>query len=301
MKPGEALKVGILGLGPLCLASSSSRSALAGQAEGASSVLLADEPPFYIGSAMDAVVPPRSGKKRGHGSRPYHPAPGIIVDVLDESGAVATALQRSARNLGYWPFRRCYEEGLRRNQALTGTVSFDLWVRPDGSVERTEVTTTTVKDEVVGACVAREALGLAFSPVESSRPSPAEVTMAKARVQLALGDELVPGPALVPRAEQLRASLRDEWSALQTCYRDALARHPDAGGRMELRFELTEDGSVARVEEGATHFPDAEATRCVVGAYRGAALPDVPRELRGKGFVYPLHFEPRSSVIPVRP
>jgi hypothetical protein len=295
MKRRRALAVSLLGLGPVCLVASLSTLAVQAAAEEQSPVLLGDEPPFYAGSARDAVAAPRTGgKKRGHGSRPYHPAPGIIVDVLDPTGAVAPGLQRAARNVGYWPFRHCYEEGLRRNQALAGAVSFDLWVRPEGSVERTEVTATTLKDEVVAACVAREALGLVLAPVDSP-------TLARARVLLATGDEPVPGPALVPHAEELRASLRDSWSALEACYRESLARHPDAGGRMELRFELAEDGAVARVEEGATHFSDADATRCVVEAYRGAALPAVPRELRGKGFVYPVHFEPRSSVIPARP
>jgi hypothetical protein len=219
---------------------------------------------------------------------------------MDASGAVAPGLQRAARNLGYWPFRHCYEEGLRRDQALSGTVSFDLWVKPEGSVEKTEVTATTLKDEVVAACVAREALGLALSPVDSPTAPALAVRLAKARVRLATGDEPVPGPALVPHAEQLRASLRDSWSTLQACYEGALARHPDAGGRMELRFELGDDGVVVDVEEIATHFSDADATRCIVSTYRGVALPALPRELRGKGFVYPVHFEQRSSVMPAR-
>jgi hypothetical protein len=290
MRPGAALRAGLLSLVPVCLAAPAS-------AEGPPQVLLADEPPFYPGSARDAVAAPRTnGKKRDHhGSRPYHPAPGIIVDVLDEGGAVAPALQRSARNLGYWPFRHCYEEGLRRDQALSGTVSFDLWVRPEGTVEQAEVTATTLRDEVVTSCVVREALGLALSPVDSPM-------LAKVRVLLATGDEPVPGPALVPHAEQLRAALRGSRSALEACYAEALGRHPDAGGRMELRFDLSEEGAIARVEESAiaSRFSDAEATRCVIEIYRTTALPAAPRELRGTGFVYVVHFEPRSSIIPVR-
>jgi hypothetical protein len=46
------------------------------------------------------------------------------VDVADASGGASAAeLQRVARNVGYWPFRHCYEEGLRRDQKMGGKVS----------------------------------------------------------------------------------------------------------------------------------------------------------------------------------
>ena len=92
------------------------------------------------------------------GKRPYHPAPGIIVDVVAaEGGAAAPDLQRAARNLGYWPFRQCYEEGLRRDPRLAGKVSLEPAIGPSGAVDRSVVTAATVRDEIVAACVAREA------------------------------------------------------------------------------------------------------------------------------------------------
>jgi hypothetical protein len=259
-------------------------------------VLLADEPPFFASSGREALAPPRSGVHAGrhhgearHGHRPYHPAPGVVVDVLDGSGAVAAELQRAARDLGYWPFRRCYEEGLRRNQELSGTVSFDLMVLPEGAVRRTERTSASLGDEVVAACVAREAHHLALPPL-------ALPTIARVRVLLATGDEPVPGPFPVPRAEELRAALRSSWPAASQCLEVGLARHPDVGGRMELRFEVGTNGAVVRVAEGETRFADGEVTQCVVDAYRSAHLP-ATSELRGKAFVYPLHLEPGSRVI----
>lgn len=263
-------------------------------ADEASRVLLADELPFFPSGGYSAPArgDAAAGKHhRGRGNRPYHPAPGIVVDVLDEHGNVIAALQRAARDVGYWPFRRCYEEGLRRDQGLAGTVSFDLLVLPEGSPRRTELTATTLKDQVVATCVAREALHLELAPIESP-------TLAKVRVLLATGDEPVPTPWAVPRAGELRAALRGSWSQLEQCYQATLARHPDLGGRMELRFEVGDDGTLANVVETGTRFSDAETTLCVVGVYRGASLPLVM--LRGKGFIYPVHFEPRSGVLPVR-
>ncbi len=281
--------------GPLAVFAALVLGAVPAAADEAAHVVIADEAPFYPGSqaSVPARGPARAGKQRqGHGHRPYHPAPGIIVDVLDEQGSVLPGLQRAARNVGYWPFRRCYEEGLRRNQELTGTVSVDLHVLPEGTAMRTELTGTTVKDEVVATCVAREAHHLALEPVQTP-------VLAKLRVKLAIGDEPVPAPWAVPHADELRAELRSQWSAIAQCYEATLARHPDAGGRMELRFDVAADGSLAGIAEAGTHFEDPEATRCVLGVYRTAALASVPRELRGKGFGYAIHFEPRPAVLPV--
>ena len=264
-------------------------------ADEVSHVLLADELPFFPSGGYETPARAEAAGKHHHGrgNRPYHPAPGIVVDVVDDHGSVLAPLQRAARNVGYWPFRHCYEEGLRRDQGLTGTVSLDLLVLPEGAPQRAELTATTLKDQVVAACVAREALHLDLVPIESP-------TVAKVRVLLATGDEPVPRPWAVPRAGELRAALRDSWSRLEQCYEATLTRHPDLGGRMELRFEVGGDGTLANVVEAGTRFSDPETTQCVVGVYRGATLASLPQELRGKGFIYPVHFEPRSGVLPVR-
>ena len=86
--------------------------------------MLSDELPYIPPHlrAHDAKLE-HQGRDSGRepGKRPYHPAPRIVVDVVAaQGGASAAALQRTARNLGYWPFRQCYEEGLRRDPHLAG-------------------------------------------------------------------------------------------------------------------------------------------------------------------------------------
>ncbi|MGH7434266.1 MAG: hypothetical protein ACRENE_01165, partial [Polyangiaceae bacterium] len=225
--------------------------------------------------------------------RPYHPAPGIVVDVIDESGTVIAGLQRTARNLGYWPFRRCYEEGLRRDQSLTGTVSVDLLVSPEASGRRTELQSSTLKDDVVTKCVAREAHHLVFDPVASP-------VAAKLRVLLALGDEPVPLALGIPGGKDLRAELRAHWPEAASCFEASLARHPDAGGRIELRFDLDDDGALSQISEVGARYPDTATTECVAAVYRRVQLTSPPA-VRGKAFVYVVHFEPASAVLPVPP
>jgi hypothetical protein len=228
--------------------------------------------------------------------RPYHPAPGIVVDVVgvDAGGggaASAAELQRAARNASYWPFRQCYEEGLRRDQRLSGKVSLELDVSPAGSVDRATVTTTTVHDDLVGACVAREARRLALPGGESPATTKVDVT-------LVTGDEPVPAGHVVPNADLLLQALRASWGGVRRCYAGALPSHPDAGGRLELHFHVRRDGEIANVDEATdAHFADMEVTRCVLGVYRNAKLPAL-HSSRDRAFVYALELESKPGEPP---
>jgi hypothetical protein len=250
-------------------------------------VVLADELPYRwsrekMKDASDR--PPPATKRRGRRGRPYHPAPGIIVDVTEaQGGAAAAEMQRSARNVGYWPFRRCYEEGLRRDQSLAGKVSVDLSVAGGGAVERTTITSATLRDESVVLCIGREASRLALSP--GGGPP----TEAKMQVTLATGDALVPVPQPVPRASDLREALRASWPAVTQCYASSLAKHTNAGGRLELLFRTKSNGEIVDVaEEGETRFADVDVTRCVLGVYRTSKLSS---EVCSPSFSYAMHFE----------
>jgi hypothetical protein len=262
----------------------------------ASNVSLIDERPCYRAHLEVDESPAaehRHSKRHGHHRRPYHPAPGIIVDVAETQGGVAAAdLQRAARNVGYWPFRRCYEEGLRRDQRLAGRVALELVIGPSGAVERTVTSSATLSDPSVVTCVAREALHLSLVPGDS----PTETKMV---VTLATGDEPVPVARPVPGADDLRQALRAQWPAVTQCYASELARHPDTGGRLELRFRVSASGEIAEVGEGDTHFCDADVTRCVVDVYRATKLPAIRGAAGDATFIYPMHLEPRSNVLPV--
>ena len=84
----------------------------------------------------------RSAHRHGHD----HPDPRIVVDVPAAQGNVQAAdVQRAARAKGYGVIRHCYEEGLRRNQHLTGHVTFDLAIGADGLVTDSPRRTTTLE------------------------------------------------------------------------------------------------------------------------------------------------------------
>jgi len=254
-------------------------------------VILVDELPFRAMHSHLRELPEHAhhGRRKGRHGRPFHPAPGIVVDVPEASGGVSAAdLQRTGRNVGYWPFRHCYEEGLRRDQHLGGKVDLDLAVAPGGAVESASITSATLHDESVVLCVAREATRLALTPGEAA-------TSAKLDLTLSTGDEPVPVPHALPHADELREELRSSWPAVKQCYGTEVAKHADVGGRMELRFHVRPSGEIAEVAEGETRFGDIDVTRCVLGVYRGTKLPGVAHGSHDASFVYALHLEARPA------
>jgi hypothetical protein len=82
---------------------------------------------------------------------------------------------------------------------------------------------------------------------------------------------------------------------VEQCYASELSRHPDAGGRMELRFRAHPDGAIDEVSEGDTRFEDVDVTRCVLGVYRTSRLPQMHHRSHDTTFVYALHFEARPD------
>jgi hypothetical protein len=259
-------------------------------------VVLVDEPPYRWSptrAEADASSHPRPESRRhSRSGRLYHPAPGIVVDVTEaQGGATASDLQRAARSGGYWPFRRCYEDGLRRDQRLSGRVSLELTVSSGGAVDRASVESATLRDESVSLCVGREALRVSFLP----RDAP---TTAKVEVTLSTGDEPVTVPRPVPHAEELREALRASWPAVEQCYAAELTKRPDAGGRLELRFRARSTGEIVEVaEEGESRFADVDVTRCVLGVYRTAKLPaGRVCSSRQTTFAYAMHLEARRSL-----
>src|SRR5579883_2678530 len=179
------------------------------------------------------------GRHRGSSHRPYHPDPGIIVDIASVgAGANQADVQKLARAKGYTPFRHCYEEGLRRNQHLGGKVSVELVIAADGSVSSAKKTASTLSDESVNQCVVREATHLGLSKPDSGTPTVAMV------VTLSPGDEPVPVPHAAPHADKLRDALRTKWSGVEVCYKQGLERHRDLGGRIELKFKVSSKGDI---------------------------------------------------------
>jgi len=261
-------------------------------------VVLADEGPFrWPRTKARGGLGAHGGSRKHPGTRlqarrPAHPAPGIVIDVSEaEGGPSALELQRTARAAGYWPIRECYEEGLRRDRSLGGKVSLDVSIGA-GRIERAAVVAATLKDESVALCVGRETSHLPLS----SGSTPA---LARIEITLSAGDDPVSTPRPAPHAEQVRQALRASWPAVEQCYASELARHPDIGGRIELRFRARSTGEIVAVtEDDETRFADVDVTRCILGVYRSIRLPVMRARSVETKFTYAMHLEAAQGASP---
>lgn len=220
----------------------------------------------------------------------YHPAPRVKVDTELVSGSLpkkarvnpktkkpdrilseASLLARS-RKYGYWPFRLCFEAGLRKDQTLGGKTRIRFRVSRSGRISNARLLHTTLRDADVAKC-------LVESASEIELLSPPRTVEVEARIDLWHGD--APLPALVEAPEQspsldaeaLLQALEASRTSFAACYRDALSRDPGLWGRVELDIELDADGAIAKVTERDSRFPDKEALACVRSAAQNVTLP----------------------------
>jgi hypothetical protein len=291
--------------------------------------LLADEMPTAF-CPLGVVAPPpaapaphaKSHKKdrsehdrSEHEPRPFHAAPRIMIDVEGASdGSALGDLQRTVRAKGYWPVRRCYESGLRRDQHLRGTVALMVSLEPSGAVTAAAEAPAPAKasplaDPVVAACVVREVAPLLFGEpgptaqvvTDAGTTRRGEAVLVHVDVTLGTGDAPVFAASPIPNAEAVREALRQAWPEATHCYEHALESNPRAGGRMDMHFRVARDGRVLSVQEGEAHLAAADLASCVLDVYRRATLPVAPLAPRTREpaaettLVYGLELEPGAA------
>jgi hypothetical protein len=281
-------------------AGAASQGAAPGDAAEPAEIAIADEPPYAPGarrrpsggvaaSADDDVLakwnrggPDTTGPAA---VKPPHPAPRVKVDVIQVRGRIEEAdVLRTARAKGYWPFRLCYEEGLRRVPKLHGTVRFRVTVGPGGTARGVRKVAAEMEDATVTSCVLKAARSLALAPPERGTP---DVTL---EVSLWPGDAPVrAGSASPSRAsdapDALVAALRSRWEAVRACYAEGLRRTPGLWGRLAMRFRLTSKGDIVEATEVESRFPDRDVTECALRVYERAGLSPYAED---RVFVYAL-------------
>jgi hypothetical protein len=250
-------------------------------------IAMADEPPYPPGQRRrptggvaasndeDVLARWNRGGPDANGPaavKPPHPAPRVKVDVVQIRGRIEEAdVLRTARAKGYWPFRLCYEEGLRRTPKLHGTVKLRVSVGPGGSARGVRKVAAELDDATVTSCLLKAARGLALPSPERGTP---DVTL---EVSLWPGDAPVrAGGAPPARAneapEALVAALRSRWDGVRACYVEGLRRTPGLWGRLAMRLRLTAKGEIVEAAEVESRFPDRDVTECALRVYERAGL-----------------------------
>ena len=239
----------------------------------------------------------------------YHPGTRVVVDTRPakrRAGAPPSAaprglsyarVQAQARSRGYWPFRVCFERGQRDKKGPGGETRVAFSIGTRGKVTAARLLDSKL-DNASAACMAREVQKLEFSP------APASKLRMVASIQIYPGDAdvpVVPDAALVaslPRgefdAEAMRARVTAKQAELDACFSEPRRTDPGLWGRLALSVILEMDGSVHRVTEVESHFPNAAATRCAMVLLSSVVFPSV----NGKpfSFVVPVRLAPNPSL-----
>jgi hypothetical protein len=225
----------------------------------------------------------------------YHPGARVVVDASVLRGNLParaprdrrtgrpkkvlsehTVLARS-RKYGYWPFRLCFEAGLRRKQTLSGQTVVRLTTNAAGKVTATRLVGTKLEDEAVAECLAERTRELTYEPAPGRR------------IDVELSIKLWPGHAPVPLAgppmedppenpgrldrKAMALALEPLHGTLRDCYRQGLERDPGLWGRVQLLIEQNAKGEVTRVTEDESRFPDRQVSRCLARVVKEARLP----------------------------
>lgn len=230
------------------------------------------------GSGDPAYVSNRQG---------FHVAPRVVVDVAVRSGKLPlhatekgvfseTALLAQARSHGYWPFRLCFEDGLRESGKLHGKTDVRVRIGRDGRVVSTHLGSSELRDDSVQRCLSDRARALHFTP-GPRRPVEATLT-----VDLSPGDAPLPDPRAGSDANTdaghidvaaTAVALSDVPASISTCYLGALAADARLWGRLALQIDVGNDGAVRKVVEHDSRFPARQVVTCAVAAVNGKRLP----------------------------
>lgn len=218
----------------------------------------------------------------------FHPAPRVLVDVNMRTGSLPkrsktkgvlseASLVAQARNAGYWPFRLCFEEGLRRDPSLRGKTRVKFTVETNGHVKSDRMAFTELKDHGVAKCLAARVHAMHFSP------APARRVHADATVDLNPGDAPLPDSTVTaPDAPDgssgkidenlLATAFAEPLKKIADCYATGLAHDAKLWGRIAVLVDVDADGRVQNAAERDSRFPDKAVVACAVDAVRQARL-----------------------------
>jgi len=94
-----------------------------------------------------------------------------------------------------------------------------------------------------------------------------------------------------PDRAKVEALFRSRFAEVKRCYEAELQSHPDARGKLTLRFEIVESGALRHVSVAKTSFKRRDVPDCVVGVVRRWKTPFRPSE--PVEVEYPFSFSPR--------
>ena len=206
----------------------------------------------------------------------YHPGTRVIVDV-EASGTSRTHASKTRvirnylaefRNLGYWPYRLCFESAAHENHSKGGDTWMQVLINKQGRVVVAKLRRTNVALPQIAACI----LNATRSIKLFRTPSTAAAITMRVRVYpgdapLSVTEKSQAGKATV-EGDHIRSALESVKNAVEQCVRDGIAQDPRLWGRLAMLLQFNELGQMVRSDEHDSHFPDSSVVKCVSLAFR---------------------------------
>jgi hypothetical protein len=220
----------------------------------------------------------------------FHPGTRVVVDVDfagrhtrssrgKSRGLDADRVEAQARSKGYWPFRLCFEAGQREKKGLGGETRIVFGISLRGHVVNARVISAQLGNLSSTACLLEELRKLRFSPQRVRRLD------VVASIRIWPGDAELPPlndapPAAVDMSKgfdpiAVRSRLTEKQTELSACFNEARRSDPSLWGRLAFAVILEVDGTVHRVSEVESHFPNASAAHCAAAALSTVVFPSV--------------------------
>lgn len=244
----------------------------------------------------------------------FHPGTRVVVDTYlaghhskgsssRSRGLTVDRVQAQARSKGYWPFRLCFEAGQREKKGLGGETRLAFAINARGRAVNVRLISSQLRNANSTACLRQELGKLHFSP------PPRRLDMLVS-IRIWPGDAELPplsdGPVAAIDVSKgfdpgsIRDHVNERKEQLTACFAEARRTDPSLWGRLAFAIILEVDGTVHRVSEVESHFPNPNASRCAAAALSTIVFPSVG----GKPFSFVLAMRlPASNVAqqPFRP
>jgi hypothetical protein len=229
----------------------------------------------------------------------FHPGTRVVVDArfaarhAVRSSRIAPTLsaervQAQARSKGYWPFRLCFEAGQREKKGLGGETRIRFTISRRGDVSSATLLGSELRNTTSSACLLSELRKLRFAP------RPAKHIDVLTTIGIWPGDADLPPlsdspPGMIETSAGfdpavVRSRVTAKQSELSACFDLARRQDPSLWGRLAFAVVLEVDGTVHRVSEVESHFPNASASRCAAAALSAISFSSV----NGKPFSFVL-------------
>jgi hypothetical protein len=211
----------------------------------------------------------------------YHPGTRVVVEIQplghSRTSRESTTLRRYQvvfRNLGYWPYRICFESFAEITPNRGGETWIQVRTSGQGRVIGTRLLGSNLAQAEMAACLFKATRSITFDRQNLPRAAFA------LRVRVFPGDAQLPPVVRDDRLHTIDFSANPVAFGLirepvELCIREGRKHDARLWGRLALSLRVDEQGRVVSASQYGSHFPDSTTVTCSTSAMLRLQLPGI--------------------------